>query len=354
MNINDKSILLFETLMGVSDSTLVNYKINEIQASPEYKRLSTWISSASSSQLLDDVIKRFNAINIYAITSFEEALKIQQELIDLDRRVTDFTGVNPYLSNGSEKQYKVRTLGSVGVEINARGIKLDEFASNKNVSRINRRKVIVMKAYNWYREAKVVLKNMQEELKSLVSRVRASRLRFSSLDFECTFTNLMFVLISALFFFGTSVNLSAWRSGELNELHSIILFGLFVGLGFATLFINTLHTKYKVYSYHVSSIVRKQIVNQEGMLQDLEKKSVKLEQDLARLTTRPKKIKISLDNVSVVKKYSRQSTAEILDFIYSENDHFYQKNRAILIFMHILFIMALICVAGISALLILL
>jgi len=354
MKSSDRSILLFETLIGVSDSTLVNYKINEIQASPEYKRLSTWIASASKTQLLEDVISRFNAINIYAITSYEEALKIEQELKDLDRRVTSFTGINPYLTNGSEKDYKVKTVGDVGVEINARGIQLDEFASNKNVSRINRRKVIIMKAFGWYREAKAVIKSLQEDVKSLVARVRGSKLNYTSLNLEHGFTNLMFVLVTALFFFGTNEAFVNWRSGALDDLYSIILFGLFTLLGLATVIINIIHTKCKNYSFHLSSTLRKQLNDHDAMLNELEDKSIKLEKELAKITTKPKKIKISLNNVSVMKKFSRLSTPDILDYIYSESDHFYQNNRGSLIFMHIAFVLSLICVAAISALLILL
>ena len=348
----DKTILLFETLLGVSDPTLVNHKINEISAMPEYKRLGAWISTTSKTQILEDVVARFKAINIYAITTYDEALTVQQEIIDLDRRVTDFTGVNPYLSNGSEKNYKVKALGDIGVEINARGIHLDEFTTYKGVSRINRRKVVIMKAFTWYREAKIVLKDIQDELKSLIARIRVSKLKFSSLNFEHFFTNFLFV--GALIGFLFIPNFEDWRNGAVSPLFDTVLLGLFGVLGLSTLIVNLIYTKYKTYPFHLGSTVRRQIVGQRVMINDLERNSVKLEQLLAKKTKKARKLRIPLDNVSIIRKYSRKTNAELLDYVYAENDYFYQRNRRLLGFMHFAFVVAILSVAAVCAVLIVL
>ena len=353
----DKTILLFETLLSVSDPTLVNRKINEISAMPEYKRLSAWIATSAKTQILEDVVARFKAINIYAISTYDEGLRIQQEIIDLDRRVTDFTGINPYLANGSERNYKVKALGDIGVEINARGIHLDEFTTYKGVSRINRRKVIIMKAFTWYREAKIVLKDIQDELKALIARIRVSKLKFSSLNFEHFFTNLLFVA-SALFFLFAPTNLSqfldGWRNGTVVELYDYIFIGLLGLLGLSTFIINMIYTKYKTYPFHLGSTVRRQIVGQRVMINDLEKKSVKLEQTLAKKAKQPRKLRIPLENVSIIRRYSRKTNAELLDYVYAENDYFYQKYSGLLGFMHFVFVVAILCAAAMCAILIVL
>lgn len=348
----DKTILLFETLLGVSDPTLVNHKINEISAMPEYKRLCAWISTSSKTQILEDVVARFKAINVYGISTYDEGLRIQQEIIDLDRRVTDFTGINPYLANGSEKNYKVKALGDIGVEINARGIHLDEFTTYKGVSRINRRKVIIMKAFSWYREAKIVLKDIQDELKALIARIRVSKLKFSSLNFEHFFTNLLFVASVGCFLFVPQ--LDAWRNGAVSPLFDTILLGLAGVLGLSTLIVNLIYTKYKTYPFHLGSTVRRQIVGQRVMIDDLEKKSVKLEKTLAKKVKKPRKLRIPLDNVSIIRKYSRKTNAELLDYVYAENDYFYQHHRRLLGFMHFVFVVAILCVAAMCAILIVL
>lgn len=352
----DKTILLFETLLNISDPTLVNHKINDIQSMSQYKRLNAWISTAAKTQILEDVVNRYHAVNIYGITSYEEALSTEQEILDLDRRVTDFTGINPYLSNGSEKGYKVKALGDVGVEINARGIHLDEFAANKNVSRINRRKVIIMKAFGWYREAKIVLKNIQDELKSIISRIRVSKVKFTSLNLEYLFTNLLFIgTIGVFFFFPGSIihTFYEWRSGAKDPLIDTILFGLLCGLGLATVIVNSIYTKYKTYPFHLASSVRKQVLGQRVMIDDLEKTSIKLEKELAKKVKKPRKLRIPLENISIIRKYSRKSNTELLDYVYSENDYFYQKHRRLLGFMHFTFAVAVLCVAAICTVLIL-
>ncbi|MBQ9730706.1 MAG: hypothetical protein IJV94_01110 [Bacilli bacterium] len=350
----DKTILLFETLLDVSDPTLVNHKINDIQASPEYKKLGAWISTAAKTQILEDVVKRYHAINIYGITAYDEALTTEQELIDLDRRVTDFTGINPYLANGSEKDYKVKALGDIGVEINARGIHLNEFTTNKNVSRINRRKVIIMKAFGWYREAKIVLKDIQDELKALITRVRSSKVKFNSLNFEHFFANLLFAGSILVFFFGPLNSFVKWREDGYDPLINTILFGLTCGLGLATILVNIIHARYKTYAFHLASGVRRQIIGQRVMIDDLEKSSVKLEKELAKKVKKPRKLRIPLENVSIIRKYSRKTNAEILDYVYSENDYFYQKNRGLLNFMHVMFFIGVLCTAAIIAILVIL
>ena len=350
----DKTILLFESLLGVSDPTLVNHKINSINASPEYKKLTAWISTASKAQLLEDVVQRYNAINIFAITAYDEALSTEQELLDLDRRVTEFTGINPYLSNGSERDYKVKSLGDVGVEINARGIHLNEFTSNKTVSRINRRKVVIMKAFNWYREAKLMLQNIKEELKSLITRVRSSKLKFKSLNFEHFFANLLFVGTIAAFYFAPFGTFVEWRTNAKSPLIQMVLLGLVGVVGLSTVIVNMIYTKYKTYPFHLASLMRKQVVGQKVMINDLEKTSVKLEKELAKKVKKPRKIRIPLDNISVIRRYSRKTNTEILDYIYSENDYFYRKNRCLLNFMHFVFVVAVLSVAAICTVLLVL
>ena len=350
----DKTILLFESLLGVSDPTLVNHKINDLSASPEYKKLAAWISTAAKTQLLEDVVERYNAINIFAITAYDEALSTEQELLDLDRRVTEFTGINPYLANGSERDYKVKSLGDIGVEINARGIHLNEFTANKTVSRINRRKVVIMKAFGWYREAKIVLSNIREELKALITRVRSSKLKFSSLNFEHFFTNLLFVGTFAAFLFGPFGTFVEWRTNTKDPVIQIVLLGLVGLLGLATVIVNMIYTKYKTYPFHLSSTMRRQIVGQKVMIADLEKSSIRLEKELAKKVKKPRKIRIPLDNVSIIRKYSRKTNAEILDYIYSENDYFYRKNRCLLNFMHFVFVVAVLSVAAICTVLLVL
>ena len=209
-----------------------------------------------------------------------------------------------------------------------------------------------MKAFTWYREAKIVLKDIQDELKALIARIRVSKLKFSSLNFEHFFTNLLFV--GALIGFLFIPHLEQWRNGAVSPLFDTVLLGLFGVLGLSTFIINMIYTKYKTYPFHLGSTVRRQIVGQRVMINDLEKKSVKLEQTLAKKAKQPRKLRIPLENVSIIRKYSRKTNAELLDYVYAENDYFYQKYSGLLGFMHFVFVVAILCAAAMSAILIVL
>ena len=125
-------------------------------------------------------------------------------------------------------------------------------------------------------------------------------------------------------------------------------------LGLSTLIVNLIYTKYKTYPFHLGSTVRRQIVGQRVMINDLERNSVKLEQLLAKKTKKARKLRIPLDNVSIIRKYSRKTNAELLDYVYAENDYFYQRNRRLLGFMHFAFVVAILSVAAVCAVLIVL
>lgn len=354
MKLVDKTILLFETLLGVSDMKHVNHKIHEIQFSQEYIRLSNWAPTAARTQLLSDVIDRFEKIEIFALTSYTDALEAEQEIKDLDRRVSDFNGINPYLSYQSNKTYKVKKVGNVGVEINARGVKLNEFTTNKLVTKQNRRKVVHMKAFEWYRQAKRAFRNMIEESKSILHRVRECVLKFKSVDFEYGFSFIQMIALMGMLFLIQQPIVEIYRTGQMEPVYDIAItaaFALFV-VNFILLAAGRAY--YKYFSFRLASKLRKQILRQDKSIEHLEYLSVKFEKDLAKIVRKPRKVKISLENVSIMQRYGIMPHAEILDYIYCEKDFFHEKHRGVLRMMNVAFTILTLAFVAIIALFIIL
>ena len=171
----DKAALLFELLLG-SDMRMVNRKIDEVSVSPDYRRVSGVMTSFYSTQLLEDVKKRFHQIDLYGVLSFNRALEVAKEVRDLDQRIAQLTTVNPYLSAGEgARKYKVRTVGQVGVEISTRGMQLNEFVTHQGVLRAHRTKQVKIKLFAWYKDAKASIIDMVETSKMFISKIRKSK-----------------------------------------------------------------------------------------------------------------------------------------------------------------------------------
>lgn len=355
MNKLDKTVLLFETLLNVSDPNHVDRKINQIQVSDEYIRLNSWVPTAAKTQMLEDVVKRFNSIQIFAIQSFEEGLRIEQEIKDLDRRVNDFTGVNPYLANSSSKQYKVKTLGEVDVEINARGVQLNDFSTNKLVNKNNRRKVLIMKAFAWYREAKRAFVEIQDVATSLISRLRATKLSFKSLSFESVVAFLEVVALVGMFLFfpGADTVIGRWRSGAL-EKWDVVMTGLTAVALMCYVVIMSCKTFYKTIAFRLSSNLKKRLNNQGKLMSELEENSVKLERDLAGRSRKARKINISLDSVSILRRYTKNTNEQILEYVYCEADYVKDHYPKTLKLMNFCFVVLTLCVAAVAAIVIIL
>lgn len=354
MKLVDKTILLFETLFNVSDMKYVNHKIHEIQFSQEYIRLSNWAPTAARTQLMSDVIDRFEKLEIFALTTYSDALEVEQEVKDLDRRVSEFNGINPYLSYQSSKTYNVKKVGNVGVEINAQGMKLNEFTTNKLVTKQNRRKVVSMKAFAWYRQAKQAFRNMIEESKSILHRVRECVLKFSSLDFEYGFAFLQVIAMVGMLFLVQHPIIENYKAGQMEQVWDITITALFALFVVNFILLAAGRAYYKYFAFRLASKLRKQILRQDKSIEDLEYLSVKFEKDLAKVVRKPRKVKISLENVSIMQRYGVMPHAEILDFIYCEKDFFHDKHRGVLRMMNVAFtILTLVFVAVIALFIIL-
>lgn len=352
MNKLERTILLFETLLNNPDPRFVDKKISEIQVSDEYVRLSSWIPTAAKTQMLEDVVERFNSIQIFAIQSYAEGLKLEAEIRDLDRRVDEFTGVNPYLANRSSREYKVTTIGDVNVEVNARGITIDDFALNKNTSRNNRRKVLMMKAFAWYREAKQTYVEIQEVAKSLIARLRASKLRFNSLNLEVFLSTCTVIGLVGFFFFlpGT---VEAWRNESIGK-WGYVLSGLTALVVACYCVIILCKTYYKTIAYRLQSNVKKRINNTGRLMNSLENISVKLERELAKRSKKARRIQVGIGEVSIMSRYTKNSNERILEYVYCEADYVKEHHPKTLKLMNICFAVLAIAAVAVAAIIVIL
>ena len=273
----DKTALLFEMLLG-TDMQNVNRKIEAIRVSPEYVRVANFIPSASSTQSLADVRERFDAIDIYGILSVNKALVIEQEIKELDRRLSAFPSLNPYLADGSEKKYKLRRVGQIAVEINSEGMIVDDFVTNKGVTTSNRRKVIKSKLFNWYKEAKKGFLDHIENSKLMLSKIRNSKIGFGSINFQYYLLALSTIVFLGCLLFLPS--LSSYRDGTMDSnlavLHTLAFYVCLICAAVSAV----IKAAYKTYPFRMASKMRKQVVKQRKLVDELASKSYYFEKVL--------------------------------------------------------------------------
>lgn len=328
----DKVALLFEMMIG-SDMVFVNDKVERIRFSPEYTRLYRAAPMLSKTQSLSDVASRFNNIDLYGIMSLSKALEIEREIKELDKRLKRFPSINPYLSDGQEKDYNVRTLGDIGVEINAQGMPLDEFMTYKGVLTANRKKILKMKAFTWYKEAKVALLEMVENSKLMLRKIRNGRINYISLMLQ--FYVSLASTVGLVFYLGfTPANLNY-------RLNSNLIYDLFIILaliGFGV--VSVIHTFYRFYPFRVASNVRKQINRQEELSKKLDDVSEKFERRLLDKAANAEKLDVLLKKMAIIGNSRNYNPIDLLDYAYSEKEFFYNRYKWMLITYNVAFVIS--------------
>lgn len=326
----DKVALLFEKIIG-TDMIFVNDKVERIRFSPEYTRLYRAAPMLSKTQSLTDVAQRFNAIDLYGIMSLNKALEIEREIKELDKRLKRFPSINPYLSDGKEKEYNVRTLGDIGVEINAQGMPLDEFMTYKGVLTANRKKILKMKAFSWYKEAKVALLEMVENSKLMLRKIRHGQINYVSLLIQ--FYLSLISVVALIFYVGFTPTSLAYRTNS-NLIFDILMFLTFISFAI----VSVIRSFYRFYPFRVASAVRKQINRQEELSKKLDDVSEKFERRLLDKASNAEKLDVLLKKMAIIGNSRQFNPIDLLDYAYSEKEYFYNRYKILLMIYNIAFV----------------
>ncbi len=341
----DRTALLFEMLLG-TDMYVVNRKIDEIRLSPEFVRVSNYMPEASGTQLMFDVRTRFNALDVYGILSMQRALEVEQEIIELDRRIKNFPSLNPYLSNGAEGRYKVKTVGDIAVEISAQGMLLNDFTTHEGVEATNRRKVLKGKVFAWYKEAKKGFMEMIDNSKLMLSRVRLSKIKFGSICFQHVFIALAAVAMIACLFF--SPTFAKYLDGSLGQYEK---WGITIAfyLTFLCLMLSTIVVvHYRSYPFRTASRLRKQITKQRRLVSALNNRSYDFEKSIINSSKTPRKVNTLIKRISVLGDYQKMTAGQIFDYVYCEKEYYYEHHKGGLRFHNIVYAIGfLVAIAGI-------
>jgi hypothetical protein len=328
----DKVALLFEMLIG-TDMVFVNDKVERIKFSPEYSRLYRAAPMLSKTQSLNDVAIRFNNVDLYGIMSLQKALEIEREIKELDKRLKRFPSINPYLSDGKEKDYNIRTLGDIGVEINAQGMPLDEFMTYKGVLTANRKKILKMKAFTWYKEAKVALLEMVDNSKLMLRKIRHGRINYFSLLIQ--FYLSLAATLGLIFYLGFIPANISYRTNSNLIFDILVIFSLFT---FGV--VSIIHTFYRYYPFRVASDVRKQISKQEELSKKLDDVSEKFERRLLDKAANAEKLDVLLKKMAIIGNSRQYNPIDLLDYAYSEKEFFYNRFRVVLIVYNVAFVIS--------------
>ena len=338
----DKAALLFEYLLG-PDMNSVNRKIEEIKMSDEYVRVSNFIPSTSSTQTLNDVKERFNAIDIYAVLSLDKALQIEKEIKELDRRLASFPSINPYLANNIG-EYQIKRIGQIALEINSEGMTIDDLNNSSGLTPANRKKVLKTKIFNWYKEAKKGLADMVDNSKLMLARVRNSRIRFTSINLQ------HYVLIFAFFICLIGYYLlPVYKTNSLAIYPYISTIGLYIILICVTIS-SILKVIYKTYPFRIAAKLGQQVKHQDHLIEDLANKSYQFEKSIISSTKVNGDVKTMLKKISVVNQHDNISNNQLFEYIYSEKEYYIAHYRWQLIMHCIIFAIGFMVAAVVIAL----
>lgn len=331
----DKTALLFELILG-PDMRLVNRRIDQISISSEYRRVSGVIGSFYSTQLLEDVKKRFYQIDLYGIIEYERALEVVKELKDLDKRIQQLPTINPYLAVGSSpRKYNVKTVGQIGVEISTRGMRLNEFVNHPGVLKPHRTKQVKIKLFAWYKDAKASVVDLVETSKMFIYKVRKSKVRFRSLRLQSFLQWLLGA--AALGYIFICPQLEGFRTGTLDQTQANLLtYGIYALLG-ALALASAIRANYKHYGFRFASKVRGQVVKQEKLMDKLDKTSNDFERYVIRRTKQPRKFNKMIDSFNVIQEKQTANLNNVIDYYHCEKEYYYHRRRWLLVFNHIFF-----------------
>lgn len=352
----DKTALLFEMLLG-SDMTNVNRKIDEIRFSDEYVRVSNFMPETSNTQIGQDIKQRFNSLDIFGVLSMQRILEVEQEIKELDRRISNFTTVNPYLANGVENKYKVSKVGDISVEISTEGMKLNEFTTYEGVKASNRKKVLKHKLFNWYIEAKKGIADSIDNSKLMLSRVRRSKIKLRSIQFQHALILIFTIIFAGLVCFMPSIAMPSgnafdvfvkYRAGTCSTIQQIV-----ITAGLTLSFALTLISKLcciaiRTYPFHVASKLRKQITHQKNLVARLDDVSYDFEKEVINKSKKPFKVKRAINSLSILNSTSSINSQELFDYVYSEKEYYIEHRKHALSFHNVIFAIAIIIAAAIG------
>lgn len=331
----EKAALLFEMLLG-SDMRMVNRKIDEISISPEYRRVSGVMASFYSTQLLEDVKKRFHQIDLYGVLSYTRALEVKKEVLDLDQRIGQLTTVNPYLSVGdSARKYKVRTVGQVGVEISTLGMQLDDFVTHEGVLKAHRTKQVKIKLFAWYKDAKASIIDMVETSKMFVAKIRKAKVVFKSLNLE--YCLLWIFSLAAIGYLVLGPDMLTFRSGTLATTQTAILTYSLYGVLAMLLLATGIRAHYKNYGFRFASSLKKQATKQENLMVKLDKVSAEFERYVIKRAKSPAKFGKLIDSFSVIQEKQTANISNVVDYYHCEKEYYYGRYRWLIFINHIVF-----------------
>lgn len=343
----DKAALLFELLLG-SDMRMVNRKIDEVSVSPDYRRVSGVMTSFYSTQLLEDVKKRFHQIDLYGVLSFNRALEVAKEVRDLDQRIAQLTTVNPYLSAGEgARKYKVRTVGQVGVEISTRGMQLNEFVTHQGVLRAHRTKQVKIKLFAWYKDAKASIIDMVETSKMFISKIRKSKVVFKSLNLESAL--LWLFSLGAIGYLVICPQMVGFRDGSLPATQATLLTYALYGVVAMLVIASGIRAHYKYYGFRFASALKGQATRQENLMTKLDKVSNEFEKYVIQRAKQPAKFSKLIDSFSVIQEKQTTNISNVVDYYHCEKEYYFSRYAWLVAIHHVIFALGIIISVAILA-----
>ena len=340
MRENDKVALLFE-MMCDTDLAIVNRKITEIKMSKEYNRVSEAIVALADSASMKEIVDRYNKLDVDAIVTFERALEVEKEIRRLDEKISIVKNFNPYLSlEENVKEYGVKTVGDINVEISSVNQPVDNFTSKQGVTVNHRRKVMAIKAFTWYKEAKKSIYMMIENSKMFLSRIRSSKVKYGSLSLEF-FIAVVFALVTGgVVLFNPCFQ--SFREGTLNA--GLMFMGTFSVylLLISVIVVTVIKVHYSNYGYRQASKLSKQIAKKNRIVDRLDEASIKFERELMSQISKPHKVSTLVSSVAVLNDDANFSFNEVFEYMYNEKEYYYAKHKVLLTISNIFFALTVI------------
>lgn len=334
----DKTLLLFELMLTTNkeNMAIVHQKVHQVISSREYRNVLGIAPGLSITATSEDIAQRIARIDICSIVSYQKALELEKEIIDLNRRIFSFTSINPYYSTGYEKAYGINRVGQIGVEINAEGTNLNTLIESKGISNTNIKKIAKLKAFSWYREAKKVIKESQEENKLMLRKIKKSKLSYGVLTFSFVLAFLCVFIMGGCFLMGGSF--STYRLAlDTGNRSLLITLGIYASLFFLSL-LSILHAFYRNYPLRLGSKVVGKVKKGDHLIQELDHVSDHFERYLVGNISKRKKINRFISELNILRYDPKNHVNKLIDYVYCEKEYYYKNHRFSLFLQNIFFI----------------
>lgn len=325
----DKVALLFETLRG-PEQQLINRKISHIKLSKPYDYLTRLAASISKTEDEEKVIEQFTQLDFMSVKTYEQAMLIELEIRRLNYSLALSPSFNPFLLDENARNYSVKNIGELVVEINGQKVPLSEFTNDQNTLSANRKKTLRIQACKWYNEAKMVILDMIETSKIIIKNITKVKINYYSLGLE------FFVMLLLSIFLVGDILLSDVNLYRLDPTNTWYNVGIFIVL-LATAFLAIVRRIYRTYPYRMASKVKKQIEQETALLKSLDDMNAKFIEIINNKGQGASGFDVLIKKISVINDKRNVTTNQLLDYAYNPKEYFYRTHQELLLANNLVF-----------------